>query len=69
MPKWSMGWLDKFKRQYSIRQYTTFGKAGSVDVASVLKELDILNNKLCPYAKSNIYNMDKMALYWKTLLD
>jgi hypothetical protein len=69
MPIWSTGWRDKFKQWYSIWQQTTHGEAGSVDVPTVLKKLEALHNKLHLYTNNNIYSIEGMALYCKTIID
>jgi hypothetical protein len=72
MPKWSTGWLDKFKRRYGIQQHTRHGEAASVNIDYVMKqleELQELHDKLRRYANCDIYNTDETALYWMTIPD
>jgi hypothetical protein len=45
------------------------GEAASVNTEEVKSQLDILYEKLLPYANSDIYIMDETALYWKSVPD
>jgi hypothetical protein len=31
-PKWSNGWLDRFKKRYNIKEYKQHGEGASADV-------------------------------------
>jgi hypothetical protein len=45
------------------------GEAGSVDMVSVTTQLEILYEKLRPYASKDIFNGDESALFWKAIPD
>jgi hypothetical protein len=54
MPKWSVGWLDNFKRRYGIKKHTKHGEAASVDTVNVKSQLETLYETLRPYSNRDI---------------
>jgi hypothetical protein len=68
-PKLSTGWLDNFKRCFSIRQHTRHGEAGSLNTNNVSDQLEDLHQRLRRYGNNDIYNMDETALFWETIPD
>jgi hypothetical protein len=69
LPKWSAGWLHNFKLRCGFKKHTKHGEAVSVNTEHVKTQLETLYEQLCPYSKRDIYNMDEIALYWKTVPD
>ncbi|GBM78027.1 Jerky -like [Araneus ventricosus] len=66
----SSGWLEKFKNHHGIRQLSIVGEKLSSDieaVSSFITELQDLNVKEI-LTTDQIYNCDKIGLYWRALL-
>lgn len=66
--KGSNGFVERFKKRYSIKFKTMHGEAADVN----LGELAIwLENVLAPilrrYAPENIFNIDEFGLFWRLL--
>jgi len=65
-PKFSEGWLSKWKARYRIKKYTLHGKAGSVDLGDEDTEtIERIQVTLAIYERCDIYNMDETGLYWQ----
>ena len=67
MLKFSLEWLKKYKTHYKVKKYKSYREVDSVDINTINKELKKLQTMLIPYKANNIYNIDKTALYWKTI--
>ena len=63
-PKFSNGWLQKFKARYKIKFFTQHGEAGSVPQEAE-EDMKALRTIVGEYEEDNIYNMDETGLYWK----
>lgn len=68
-PKWSNGWLDRFKKRYSIKQYHNHGEAGSADVdnPAMIEQMNDVRALCATYANKDIFNMDETGLFWKLI--
>ncbi len=67
--EFSSGWLEAFKSRHGIRSYCRFGENGSVDMAALANTLPAIRDVLDQYAWKDIYNMDKIGLfYWMQVL-
>jgi hypothetical protein len=66
-PKWSNGWLDRFKKRHNIKEYKLHGEGASADVYSedAIKQMDNLRTECSTYALKDIFNMDETGLFWK----
>src|ERR1700710_2609554 len=66
-PKWSNGWLERFKKRFKIKQYTQHGEASSaaIDDPNNIRQMEALRNLCDTYDLNDILNMDETALYWK----
>ncbi|KAM9918644.1 hypothetical protein OXX59_008515, partial [Metschnikowia pulcherrima] len=63
-PKFSSGWLSRFKARNTMKLRKVYGEKGSVDPKAHEEMISI--RELCKeYPRENIYNMDESALYWK----
>jgi Tc5 transposase DNA-binding domain len=65
-PKWSNGWLDKFKKRHNIKEYVCHGEGATADISNpdnirIMEEDQLAST----YALSDILNMDETGLYWK----
>ena len=63
-PKWSEGWLHRFKQRYNIRKRIKYGESGSVDVAGAQEQLKEVQVVVHNYDAQDIYNADEAALHW-----
>lgn len=68
-PKFSTGWLERFKARHSIKTIRQHGRAGAVDLIVVEEELHEIRETVQRYDSEDVYNMDESALFWKTTLD
>jgi Tc5 transposase DNA-binding domain len=62
-PKFSYGWLHKFKQRHNIRQQIRHGEAAQINRKALeedLKELRLVCNE---YQLQDIYNMDETGLF------
>ena len=66
-PKWSNGWLDRFKKRHNIKEYKLHGEGGSADIHNedAVKQMDNLRAECSGYALRDIFNMDETGLFWK----
>jgi DDE superfamily endonuclease/Tc5 transposase DNA-binding domain/Fission yeast centromere protein N-terminal domain len=66
-PKWSNGWLNRFKKRHNIKEYKLHGEGASADVYSedTVKQMDNLRAECSAYALQDIFNMDETGLFWK----
>jgi hypothetical protein len=66
-PKWSNGWLDRFKKRHNIKEYKLHGEGGSADIHNedAVKQMDNLRAECSGYALKYIFNMDETGLFWK----
>ena len=63
LPKFLLGWLEKYKIYYKVKRYKNYGEVGSVDINIVNKELEEFQIMLILYKVDNIYNINEIALY------
>jgi DDE superfamily endonuclease/Tc5 transposase DNA-binding domain len=70
-PKWSNGWLEKFKRRHKIKEYVHHGEAGSapIDSPEIVAKMENIRNICAQYHPRDIFNMDETGLYWKRIPD
>jgi hypothetical protein len=66
-PKWSNGWLDRFKRRYNIKEYRQHGEGASAEVNTLLaiQQINDLRLEYSNYHPCDIFNMDETGLFWK----
>jgi hypothetical protein len=66
-PKWSNGWLDRFKKRYNIKEYKRHGEGASAEVntLSAIQQMDDLRFECSNYHSRDIFNLDETALFWK----
>src|ERR1700733_9756860 len=71
MPKWSNGWLDRFKKRYKIKEYVQHREASSVatDDPDNIAQMEALRQLCKEYEPCNILNMDETGLNWKRTPD
>ena len=63
-PDFSIGWLQKFRRRFKIRQYKSYGEIASVPATAEAEIQDLF--EICSqYGEDDIYNIDKIGLYWR----
>lgn len=67
--KFSIDWLNGFKKHYFIKKYVCHKKIRLINVTIVKKKLIKLRNKLSNYDNKDIYNINKLTLYWKMIFD
>lgn len=69
-PKWSTGWLSRFKQRYGIRQFIQHGEAASApDNVEVEESMRVIQDILMYKEEHEIYNMDETALFWRMTPD
>jgi DDE superfamily endonuclease/Tc5 transposase DNA-binding domain/Fission yeast centromere protein N-terminal domain len=66
-PKWSNGWLDRFKKRHHIKEYKLHGEGASAQVYTedAVKQMNNLRAECSAYALKDIFNMDETGLFWK----
>ena len=63
--KYSIGWLNNFKKRHHITLQTIAGESGSVDKVKVEEDRKLLRKVLSKYKLSDIFNLDETALFFK----
>jgi hypothetical protein len=71
VPKWSNGWLDRFKKRFKIKEYVTHGEGGTaaVDSPESIAQMAAVRLLCTEYAPKDIFNMDETGLFWKRTPD
>jgi hypothetical protein len=69
VPRFSNGWLEKFKRRHGISEHTRHGEASSVDEALSGEQLVAAQATAAQFHASNTYNCDESGLLLKTVPD
>ena len=66
-PKWSNGWLDRFKKRHNIKKYSNHGEAGAaaIEDAENIRQMETVRNKCKLYLLRDILNIDEIGLFWK----
>jgi DDE superfamily endonuclease/Fission yeast centromere protein N-terminal domain/Tc5 transposase DNA-binding domain len=66
-PKWSNGWLGRFKARFKIKEYVQHGEAASaeVDQPERIQQIEDLRTLTAEYEPRNVLNMDETGLFWK----
>ena len=66
-PKWSTGWLDRFKKRHNIKEYVNHGEAGTAQINNPenLRHMTVVRNKAKKYERRDILNFDETGLNWK----
>ena len=65
--KYSIGWLDRFKKRYGISAKTISGESASVDKSCINHLRDELKLITRKYNPNDVYNMDETALFFRML--
>ena len=68
-PKWSEGWLNRFKHRHNIRKRRKYGESGSVDVEGAQERLKEIQAVVEAYESEDVYNADEAALHWLLMPD
>ena len=70
-PRWSIGWLDGFKKRFKIKEYVQHGEAASaaIDNPDNLAQMERLRELCKEYELKNIQNMDETGMNWKRTPD
>ncbi|RWR99144.1 Pdc2p-like protein, partial [Dinothrombium tinctorium] len=61
----SSGWLSCFKKRNGIKIYRVCGESGSIDNQQVAESLPILIETISQFDKSDIFNIDETALFYR----
>jgi hypothetical protein len=67
--EFSSGWLAKFKQQHQIWSHHRFGENGAADTEIIEESLPRIRTILDQYALADIYNMDKIGLFYRMQAD
>ncbi|MFQ6640735.1 hypothetical protein Gotur_014990 [Gossypium turneri] len=65
----SIGWLEWFKERHGIKSYRRFGKSGSIVIENIEDALHQIRAKLENFDLKDIYNMDKIGLFYRLQVD
>jgi len=68
-PKWLIGWLEGFKSHNGICKRKQYSEAALVNTEGAKDRIIELCAIVAPYPLKDIYNMDKIGLFWKAILD
>jgi hypothetical protein len=64
LPRFSQGWLSRFKARHSIRYRIQHGEASSVPI-SAHEEMKSVRTLCGEFLEEDIYNMDESGLFWR----
>ena len=64
-PKWSNGWLDRFKGRFKIKEYVQHSEAASADINSpgAIRQIEYVQTLALEYKPRNVLNMDETGLF------
>ena len=65
--KGSQGWLEKWKKRFSIKQLTVCGESGDVQGETFDSWKERLPEFVKAYSKDDIWNMDETGLFFRAL--
>lgn len=63
--KASNGWLSKFKKRNKLKSYYMCGETGGINSDDIVKYRENLKTELKNFARSDIYNLDETALFFR----
>jgi len=63
--KASSGWLEKFKKRYSISAFNKHGESQSAPIKEIPKMREDLKAVIKQYQPDDVFNCDETGLYWK----
>jgi hypothetical protein len=71
MMKFSNGWLNSFCKRHGFKQFKIHGESGAAETYGTDYEvaLERIRLKTREYERSDIYNFDESALFWKLVPD
>ena len=71
MPKWSNGWLNRFKQRYKIKEYVQHREARSAATNSLdnIEQMQAVRQLCIEYHLRDILNIDETGLNWKRTPD
>ena len=64
-PKWSHGWIAKFKQHTGLRQRRFYGESNSVQLAEHVDRIDEINATCDDYSEDDRYNFDEIGLFYR----
>ena len=64
-PKWSHGWLSRFKMRTGLRRFRFYGEANSVNLTDYAERIDQINEACDDYADDDRYNFDETGLFYR----
>ncbi|RPA99588.1 hypothetical protein L873DRAFT_1806459 [Choiromyces venosus 120613-1] len=63
-PKWSHGWLSKFKTRTGLRKFRFYREASSVNLTDFAERIDQINEACDDYSDQDRYNFDETGLLY-----
>ena len=67
--KASNGWLERFKKRFSLRQARIVREAVDVPITTIKARIERLPEIIQGYSADDIWNMDESGLFFKALPD
>ncbi len=64
-----MGWLEKWKKRFSIKYFKICGESGDVQGVTIDSWKERLPELVRGYSKNDIWNMDETGLFFRALPD
>ena len=62
-PRWSLGWLQGFKKRYRIKKYKQSGESASADISGSEEEIARIREVIKSYPSDDVYNTDETGLF------
>ena len=66
-PRFSNGWVDKFKKRHALQHYQSHGEASSVDLTSIKEERMRMQHELQGWDLNNVFNANETSFFWKSI--
>ena len=64
-PKWSHGWIAKFKQRTGLRQRGFYSESNSVKLTEHIDRIDEINAPCDDYSEDDCYNFDETGLFYR----
>lgn len=63
--KFSLGWLQKFKKRWNLRVFRSHGESGDADETAIAFAMPNLQGKISQYEAKDVFNADECGLFYR----
>jgi hypothetical protein len=66
-PAFSRSWMNSFKKAWGLNYHEMRGEAGSVVLATIAPQIEVISSVIATYSLENVYNADETGLFLQTM--